>query len=177
MARPDKVAAVEDLADKFRSSNAVLLTEYRGLTVAQLKELRTGLGSSTNYAVVKNTLASLAAKQAGIDGLTDELRGPSALAFVSGDPVDAAKSLRDFTKANPALVVKSGVLDGRVISAEEVGQLADLDSREVTLAKLAGAVKATLTKAAQLFAAPATQVARAASELRDKQDEGAEAAA
>ena len=126
MARPDKAAAVEELAGKFRESNAAMLTEYRGLTVAQLKELRRTLGENATYAVVKNTLTQLAAKEVGIEGLDADLKGPSAIAFVTGDPVATAKGLRDFAKANPALVIKSGVLDGRALSAAEVTKLADL---------------------------------------------------
>ena len=139
MARPDKSAAVAELAEQFRSSNAAVLTEYRGLTVAQLKELRTALGANASYAVVKNTLTKIAVKEAGVEGLTDLLVGPSAIAFISGDPVEAAKSLRDFAKDNPLLVIKGGVLDGAPLTADEIKKLASLESREVLLAKLARA--------------------------------------
>ncbi|MBO9556798.1 50S ribosomal protein L10, partial [Cellulomonas sp.] len=135
MARPDKAAAVAELTDLFRESNAAVLTEYRGLTVAQLKRLRKALGGNATYAVVKNTLTAIAAKEAGLTGLDDALAGPSAIAFVTGDPVEAAKGLRDFAKANPALVIKGGVLDGRTLTAADVTKLADLESREVLLAK------------------------------------------
>ncbi len=168
MARPDKAAAVAELADELRGSNAVVLTEYRGLTVKQLTELRRSLGGHASYAVVKNTLTKIAAKEAGVEGLDDYLVGPSAIAFVKGDPVEAAKGLRDFAKANPALVIKGGVLDGKALSADEINKLADLESREVLLAKLAGAMKGNLSKAAALFAAPATQVARLAVALQEK---------
>ena len=179
MARPDKAAAVAEIADRFRESNAAVLTEYRGLTVAQLKELRTALRGNATYAVVKNTLTQVAAKEAGVEGLDEQLVGPSAIAFVTGDPVAAAKGLRDFAKANPQLVVKGGVLEGRALTAEDVTKLADLESREVLLAKLAGAMKANLTKAAGLFNAPASQVARLAAALQDKRaaEAPAEAAA
>ena len=173
MARPDKAAAVEELAGKFRESNAAMLTEYRGLTVAQLKELRRALGDNATYAVVKNTLTQLAAKEVGIEGLDADLKGPSAIAFVTGDPVATAKGLRDFAKANPALVIKSGVLDGRALSAAEVSKLADLESREVLLAKAAGAMKAKISQAAYAFTAKPAQVARVIDALRQKQETAA----
>lgn len=169
MARPDKEAAVAELADKFRESGAVLLTEYRGLTVAELKELRRSLAGNAEYAVVKNTLAAIAAREAGLEALADDLKGPTALTFVTGEPVEAAKALRDFAKDNAKLVVKGGVMDGNVLDAAEVEKLASLESREVLLAKAAGAMKASLSKAAYLFAAPATQVARTVDALREKQ--------
>jgi large subunit ribosomal protein L10 len=168
MARPDKAAAVAELADEFRGSSAVVLTEYRGLTVKQLTELRRSLGGNASYAVVKNTLTKLAAKEAGVDGLEDQLVGPSAIAFVRGDPVEAAKGLRDFAKANPVLVIKGGVLDGKPLTADEIKKLADLESREVLLAKLAGAMKASMSNAASLFAAPLTQTARLVEALRQQ---------
>ena len=168
MARSDKVAAVAELTEQFRSSSAAVLTEYRGLTVAQLKTLRRSLGESTSYAVVKNTLTKIAAKDAGVEGLDDLLAGPSAIAFVHGDPVEAAKGLRDFAKANPALVIKGGLMDGKVLSPAEVARIADLESREVLLAKLAGAMKAQLSVAAGLFAAPLAQTARLVEALRVK---------
>jgi len=168
MARPDKAAAVAELTQQFRDSSAVVLTEYRGLTVAQLKELRRALGGNATYAVVKNTLTSIAAKEAGLEGLQAELAGPSAVAFVTGDPVEAAKGLRDFAKANPQLVIKGGVLDGRTLAAEDITKLADLESREVLLAKLAGAFKASLYQAAYLFTAPTAQAVRTIDALREK---------
>ncbi|MGP7959724.1 50S ribosomal protein L10 [Sanguibacter sp. A247] len=169
MARPDKAAAVAELTDLFRESSAAVLTEYRGLTVAQLKTLRRSLGGNASYAVVKNTLTSIAAKEAGVDFDTDALAGPSAIAFVTGDPVEAAKGLRDFAKANPQLVIKGGVLDGRALTAEDITKLADLESREVLLAKAAGAMKAKLYQAAYLFTAPASQAVRTVDALREKQ--------
>ena len=168
MARADKAADVAELAEHFRSSTATVLTEYRGLTVAQLKTLRRSLGENANYAVVKNTLTKIAAKDAGVEGLDDLLAGPSAIAFVHGDPVEAAKGLRDFAKANPALVIKGGLMDGKVLSPAEVARIADLESREVLLAKLAGAMKAQLSVAAGLFAAPLAQTARLVEALRVK---------
>jgi large subunit ribosomal protein L10 len=176
MARPDKAAAVAELTDRFRESNAAVLTEYRGLTVAQLKRLRKALGGNATYAVVKNTLTAIAAKEAGVEGLDADLQGPSAIAFVTGDPVEAAKGLRDFAKANPALVIKGGVLDGRPLTAAEVTKLADLESREVLLAKAAGAMKAKLFQAAYVFTANTAQAARVIDALRQKQEsEGAAA--
>ncbi|CAM3290279.1 50S ribosomal protein L10 [Stackebrandtia soli] len=166
----DKVDAVEELTEKFRESTATMLTEYRGLTVPQLAALRRSLGDGASYRVSKNTLAKLAANNAGVSGLDEYFTGPTALTFVSGDPVDAAKALRDFAKENEALVIKGGVMDGRAIDAAEIAKIADLDSREVLLAKLAGAMKGNMSKAAALFVAPASKVARAAAALRDKKE-------
>ncbi len=170
MARPDKAAAVAELTEEFRSSTAAVLTEYRGLTVAQLKELRRSLGANTSYAVVKNTLTKIAAKDAGVGAFDGLLQGPSAIAFVKGDPVEAAKGLRDFAKAHPLLVIKGGVLDGKAMTAAEITKLADLESREVLLAKLAGAMNASLTQAVYLFAAPLSQSARLIEALRAKRE-------
>ncbi len=169
MARPDKAAAVAELTDRFRESTAAVLTEYRGLSVKQLETLRTTLRGTASYSVVKNTLTTIAAKEAGVAGLDDQLSGPTAIAFVSGDPVEAAKGLRDFAKANPALVIKGGVLSGRALSAAEVSKLADLESREVLLAKAAGAMKAKLHQAAYVFNAPAAKAVRTIEALREKQ--------
>jgi large subunit ribosomal protein L10 len=171
MARPDKAATVAELTEEFRSSNAAVLTEYRGLSVAQLKELRRSLGDTTTYAVVKNTLTKIAAADAGVDSLSPMLSGPSAIAFIKGDPVEAAKGLRDFAKANPLLVIKGGVMDGRPISAADLSTLADLESREVLLAKLAGAMTASLSGAVVLFAAPLSQTARLIEALRAKAEQ------
>src|SRR5690348_15213837 len=168
--RLDKAAAVAELTEHFRSSNATVLTEYRGLTVSQITNLRRSLGRETTYAVAKNTLAKRAATQAGIDGLDALFTGPTALAFVSGDPVEAAKGLRDFAKAHPALVIKGGVFEGRPISAAEVNRLADLESREVLLARLAGAMKANLSKAAALLQAPLSKTVRLAAALQEKRE-------
>ena len=168
MARPDKAAAVESLVQQFSDASAAVLTEYRGLTVKALKDLRRALAGNATYAIAKNTLTKIAAKTAGVEGLDDQLSGPTAIAFVSGDIATAAKGLRDFAKANPHLVIKGGVMDGRVLDAESVKKLADLESREVLLAKLAGAMKGNLSKAAGLFAAPLSQVARAAQALADQ---------
>ena len=169
----NKEATVAELAENFRDSNAVLLTEYRGLTVAQLKTLRKSISEHATYAVVKNTLTKIAANKAGISSFDDELAGPSAIAFVHGDPVAVAKSLRDFAKANPLLVVKGGYFDGNALTAEEVGKLADLESREVLLGKLAGAFKASLFGAAYLFNAPLSQAVRTVDALREKQESAA----
>jgi large subunit ribosomal protein L10 len=166
----NKEASVAELTEKFRTSNAVLLTEYRGLTVAQLKSLRKSLSADATYAVVKNTLTKISANAAGITSFDDELTGPSAIAFVHGDTVAVAKTLRDFAKANPLLVVKSGYLDGNPLTAEDVAKLADLDSREVLLAKMAGAIKASLFGAAYLFNAPLSKAVRTVEALREKQE-------
>lgn len=168
MATAAKSAAIADLAQRFRSSGAVVLTEYRGLSVKQLTALRNSIREHATYAVVKNTLTELAAKQAGVSAFDGQLVGPSALAFVTGDPVETAKGLRDFAKANPMLVIKSGVLDGRPLTAADIAKLADLESREVLLAKLAGAMNASLSTAVSLFAAPLSQTARLVEALRAK---------
>jgi large subunit ribosomal protein L10 len=174
MARPDKAAAVAELSDKFRTSSAAVLTEYRGLTVSQLTQLRTSIGGHATYAVVKNTLTAIAARDAGVTAIDDrDLTGPTAIAFVTGDPVETAKGLRDFARTHPALVIKGGVLDGRPLSADEVRRLADLESREALLARMAGAMKASLTRAAYLFAAPLSQAVRTIDALRIKQEEDA----
>ncbi|MEV1146116.1 50S ribosomal protein L10 [Micromonospora sp. NPDC049799] len=175
--RADKATAVAELTESFRNAGAAVLTEYRGLTVSQLTQLRRSLGKETTYTVAKNTLAKRAATDAGISGLDELFTGPTALTFVSGDVVEAAKGLRDFAKANPKLVIKGGVFEGKAITAAEVTKLADLESREVLLAKLAGAMKGNLSKAAALFQAPLSKTARLAAALQDKREkEGAEAA-
>ena len=166
----NKEANVAELTEKFRSSNAVLLTEYRGLTVGQLKELRRSISADATYAVSKNTLIKIAAANAGVTAFDGQLAGPTALAFVHGDAVTVAKALRDFAKANPLLVVKTGVLDGVALTADEVKKLADLESREVLLAKAAGMFKASMYKAAYMFNAPLAQAARAGDALRQKQE-------
>ena len=168
MARPDKAAAVAELTERFRTANAVVLTEYRGLSVAQLKALRRAIGGDATYAVVKNTLSAIAAREAGVEGFDAQLTGPSAIAFVTGDPVAVAKGLRDFAKANPQLVVKGGVLDGRLVSAADITTLADLESREVLLAKAAGAMKAKLYQAAYMFTAKTGEAVRTIDALREK---------
>ncbi|MBV9161150.1 MAG: 50S ribosomal protein L10 [Pseudonocardiales bacterium] len=171
MARSDKVDAVADITDQFRSATAAVVTEYRGLSMTQLTSLRRSLGAATTYRVAKNTLVSRAARDAGVEGLDELFSGPTAIAFVHGEPVLAAKALRDFAREHNALVIKGGYLDGRALTVAEVAQIADLESREVLLAKLASAMKANLSKAARLFAEPASQVARLAVALRDKQHE------
>jgi large subunit ribosomal protein L10 len=168
MARAEKAAAVAEIVDSFNDSAGAVLTEYRGLTVKQLQDLRRSLRGNANYAVVKNTLAKLAANEAGIEGFDDLLTGPTAIAFINGDVVEAAKGLRDFAKANPTLVIKGGVLDGKPLDAKEVAKLADLESREVLLGKLAGAMLASLSQAVYLLNAPIAQVARLAGALQAK---------
>jgi len=168
MPKAEKVATVAEITDRFRSSSAAVVTEYRGLTMAQLTELRRSLGKDTAYTVAKNTLVKRAAADAGVTGLDDMFVGPTAVAFIGGEPVDAAKALRDFAKTHPLLVIKGGLLDGRKIEPAEVSKLADLESRDVLLAKMAGAMLATLTKAAYVFNALPSQVARLAAALQDK---------
>ncbi|MEO3744120.1 50S ribosomal protein L10 [Plantactinospora sp. B5E13] len=174
--RADKATAVAELTEHFRNAGATVLTEYRGLTVSQMTQLRRSLGRDTTYAVAKNTLAKRAATDAGIAGLDELFTGPTALTFVSGDVVEAAKGLREFAKANPKLVIKGGVFEGRAISADEVNKLADLESREVLLAKMAGAMKGSLSKAAALFQAPLAQTARLAAALQEKREKEEQAA-
>jgi large subunit ribosomal protein L10 len=171
MARPDKQAAVAEIVEQFNTSAGAVLTDYRGLTVKELQDLRRSLGENANYAVVKNTLAKIAANQVGISGFDDILVGPTAIAFIEGDVVEAAKGLRDFAKANPALIIKGGILDGSPLSAQEVAKLADLESREVLMGKLAGAMLASLQNAVSLFQAPIAQVARLAGALESKAEQ------
>ncbi len=168
MAQADKATAVADIAEQFKSSTATVITEYRGLTVANLAELRRSLAGSATYSVAKNTLIKRAASDAGVQGLDELFVGPTAIAFVSGEAVDAAKAIKKFAKDHKALVIKGGYMDGRALSVAEVEKIADLESREVLLAKLAGAMKANLSKAAGLFNAPASQVARLAAALQEK---------
>jgi large subunit ribosomal protein L10 len=171
MSRADRQAAVADIVESFNGSAGAVLTEYRGLTVKQLQDLRRSLGENANYAVVKNTLAKIAATEVGIDGFDDLLTGPTAIAFINGDVVEAAKGLRDFAKANPTLVIKGGILDGKTLDAAEVAKLADLESREVLMGKLAGAMLASLSQAVYLLNAPLAQAARLAGALQAKAEQ------
>ena len=173
MARTDKSAAIAELKENFENSSAVLLTEYRGLTVEQLKTLRRSLAGNAEYKVAKNTLANIAANQAGVEGLSDLLSGPTAIAFVTGEVSDAAKAIRDFAKDNPALIVTGGVLEGSVLSSDDVKKLADLESREVLLAKTAGVLKAALYQAAYVFQAPVSKAVRTIDALRAKEEAAA----
>jgi large subunit ribosomal protein L10 len=168
MARADKAAAVAEITEEFRASNAAVLTEYRGLTVGQLKQLRRSLGQDTTYAVVKNTLTKIAAKDAGVVGFDDLLVGPTAIAFIKGDAVAAAKGIDTFAKENPMLVIKGGIMDGKILTADDIKKLAKLESREVLLSRIAGAANATLAKAAALFQAPLSQAARTIAALEAK---------
>ena len=160
MARSDKVTAVAELADRFSSSAGVVLTEYRGLSVKALMQLRRSLGDDASYAISKNTLTTIAAREAGLDAIEEQLVGPTAIAFINGDPVLVAKGLRDFARTNPQLVIKGGVLDGKFMTSDEVRRLADLESREVLLAKVAGALQRVLQQAISLVSAPLSQAAR-----------------
>jgi large subunit ribosomal protein L10 len=175
MARPDKAASVAEITEAFTGSGAAVITEYRGLKVSEMKELRRSLGGDVQYAVVKNTLTKIAAKQAGLE-LDTLLEGPTAIAFIKGDPVEAAKGLRDFAKTHPLLVIKGGVLDAKALTPDEIRKLADLESRETLLAKLAGAMNASLQQAVSLFAAPLSQAARVVAALRDKVEQEGPAA-
>ena len=165
-----KAAVINEITARFPESSAAVLTEYRGLTVAQLTQLRRSLGAGSSYAVVQNTLTKRAAGAVGFSDLDPLLNGPTAIAFIAGDPVEAAKAIRDFARANPALVVKGGIVEGRTVDAAEVTRLADVESREVLLARMAGAMKGNLTKAAGLFQAPLSQVARLAAALQEKKE-------
>ena len=173
MKRPEKEAVVAELTELFRNADAVYLTEYRGLTVPQISALREKLGRDTSYSVAKNTLARIAAKEAGIEGLDELLAGPTAITFVKGDFIEAAKTLRDFAKENKALVVKGGFADGTVYDAEGAKQLADLKSRPQLLSEMAGALKGTMSKAAYLFNALPTKAVRTIDALREKQEKAA----
>ena len=169
MANAEKVAAVAELTERFQTSSGAVLANYRGLTVAQLAELRRALGEQATFSVVKNTLTKIAATEAGVaDQIGDLLTGPSAIAFVNGDVVEAAKGLREFARANPALEVKGGIIDGRSMTPAEINRLADLESRDVLLAMLAGAMKASMAGAAAVMAALPTQMARLAGALEAK---------
>ena len=178
MAKAEKATAVADIAEQFKESTATVVTEYRGLTVANLADLRKSLGKSANYSVAKNTLVKRAASEAGVTGLDELFTGPTAIAFITGEPVDAAKAIKTFAKDNKALIIKGGYMDGKALSVDEVNRIADLESREVLLAKLAGAMKAKTSQAAALFAAPASQLARLVFALQEKREatEGAPAA-
>ena len=171
MARADRDAAVAEIVESFNDAAGAVLTDYRGLTVKELQDLRRSLGENANYAVVKNTLTKIAANQVGISGFADLLVGPTAIAFISGDVVEAAKGLRDFAKANPALIIKGGVLDGDILDAKEIAKLADLESREVLMGKLAGAMLASLSQAVYLLNAPLAQAARLAGALQAKAEQ------
>ena len=171
MARADRQAAVAEIVEHFNDADGAVLTDYRGLTVKQLQDLRRSLGANANYAVVKNTLAKIAANEVGISGFDDLLTGPTAIAFINGDVVEAAKGLRDFAKANPTLIIKGGVLDGNILDAKQIAKLADLESREVLMGKLAGAMLASLSQAVYLLNAPLAQAARLAGALQAKRAE------
>ena len=169
MPSASNVAEVEAIKGRLEGSVAALLTEYRGLKVAELGELRASLrGSSTEYRVLKNTLTSIAVREAGYEELVSLLQGPTAVAFVHGDPVQAAKDLAEFARTHPSLVVKGGVMDGKVLGAAEVRQLATLESREVLLARLAGLLQASAQQTVSLLVAPLRQVATMTAALRDK---------
>lgn len=173
MKRPEKEVVVAQLTEQFRNADAIYLTEYRGLTVPQISDLREKLGRDTSYSVAKNTLARIAAKEAGIEGLDELLAGPTAITFVKGDFIEAAKTLRNFAKENKTLVIKGGFADGTVYDAEGTKQLADLKSRPELLAEMAGALKGTMSKAAYLFNALPTKAVRTIDALREKQEKAA----
>ena len=173
--KADKQATVGEITDAFRTSSAAVVTEYRGLKMSQLTTLRRSLGEGSSYTVAKNTLVRRAASDAGVTGLDDLFSGPTAVAFITGEPVDAAKALRDFARANPLLIIKGGLLDGRPLAADEVDKLADLESREVLLGKLAGAMLGTLSKAAYAFNALPSKMAQLVAALQEKNATGAPA--
>ncbi|ETD30568.1 50S ribosomal protein L10 [Williamsia sp. D3] len=177
MANSEKVTAVAEITEQFKEATAAVVTEYRGLTVKQISELRRSLGEGAVYSVAKNTLVKRAAADAGVAGLDELFTGPTAIAFIEGEPVVAAKAIKNFAKDNKALIIKGGYMDGRALSVDEVNQIADLETREILLAKLAGAMKGNLAKAAGLFSQPASQVARLAAALQEKQAAGAPAEA
>lgn len=170
MANPKNVSSLAELKERFADTDSIVITEYRGLTVVQITELRRTLGADVQYSVAKNTLLKLAAKEAGVEGLDDLLSGPTAIAFIKGEAVDAAKAMKKFASNNKAFVVKGGYMDGDALNADQVNAIAELDNRETTLAKLAGAMKGNLAKAAGLFNAPASQVARLGAALQEKKE-------
>ncbi|QPK79452.1 50S ribosomal protein L10 [Corynebacterium lizhenjunii] len=170
MANPKNTADLAALKEKIAGANSIVLTEYRGLTVSQLQELRNNLGFDVEYSVAKNTLFKIAAAEAGIEGLDEQLTGPTAFAFIKGEAVDAAKVIKKFADDNKAFVVKGGYMDGNALSAAQVEAIAELDNRETTLAKLAGAMKGSMAKAAALFNAPATKMVRTAAALQEKKE-------
>ena len=177
MANTEKVSAVAEITEQFKGATAAVVTEYRGLSVKQISELRRSLGDGAVYSVAKNTLVKRAAADAGVAGLDELFTGPTAIAFIEGEPVVAAKAIKNFAKDNKALIIKGGFMDGRALSVEEVNQIADLETLEVLLAKLAGAMKGNLAKAAGLFNQPASQVARLAAALQEKKAASAPAEA
>jgi large subunit ribosomal protein L10 len=171
MAKADKATAVAEITEQFKASTATVVTEYRGLTVAHLANLRRSLGATATYSVAKNTLVKRAAAEAGVEGLDELFTGPTAITFITGEPVDAAKALKTFAKENKALVIKGGYMDGAALTVAQVEAIADLESREVLLAKMAGAMKAKTSQAAALFQAPLSQLARLAFALQEKRTE------
>lgn len=173
MANPKNEQELKVLKEKFEAASSIVLTEYRGLTVGQLQELRGELGFDVEYHVAKNTLIKIVANEQGIEGLDDLLVGPTAIAFIKGEAVDAAKVMKKFNKDHDAFVIKGGYMDGNTIDAAQVDAIAEMDNRETTLAKLAGAFEGSLAKAAGLFQAPASKTARLVAALQDKQDDAA----
>ncbi len=172
MPSADKVAAVAEITERLGDAQSVVLTEYRGLSVAQIAQLRASLAGNARFRVVKNTLTKIAVSQAGLEEqLGALLTGPSAITFVTGDVVEAAKGLRNFSRDNPALVIKGGVLDGKAMTPDEIIRLADLEPREVLLAKLAGAMTASMSRAAAVLGALPAQVAQLAEALRARREE------
>lgn len=173
MPRPDKVAAVADVRQGLTEATATVLTEYRGLSVDDLADLRARLrGSDASYRVVKNTLTRLAVRDAGLDIPDTMLVGPTAITFCAGDPIAAAKVLRAFSREHPQLIIKGGLLEGRVLDAEETNKLADLESREELLAKLAGMMQAIIAQPARLAQANLSKFARLLAALQEKRAAG-----
>ncbi|MGH8896174.1 MAG: 50S ribosomal protein L10 [Egibacteraceae bacterium] len=169
MARPEKVAVVEEVRERLGHSTATLLTEYRGLSVGDLRALRIELRKAdAEYQVTKNTLIRIAAREAGLQIPAGVLTGPTAITFCAGDPVATAKILRAFSRQHPALIIKGGILDGEVLSAEEALRLADLASREELLARLAGLFQAVVAQPARLAQASLTKVVRLLAALQEK---------
>lgn len=169
--RAEKVAVVDEVTAKLNAASAVFVTEYRGLSVGQLANLRRQLrAGGGEFKVYKNTLARFAAAQAGIEALGELLVGPSAMTFVSGDVAASAKVLRDAARINPMLVLKGGALDGKVLTARDVEALAELPSREVLLAQFAGALQAPLVKTANLLQALPRNLAYGLKALIDQRD-------
>jgi large subunit ribosomal protein L10 len=165
MPKPEKVEKVKELTRRFKDSSGALITEYRGLTVKDITDLRRSLRDvDTSFAVVKNTLTKIAAREAGLEDILELLVGPSAVAFIAGDPIRGAKAVLEATRRFPTLVVKGAVIEGRVYGEDQARALATIEATEVSLAKVAGLLQAPIAKTAYLLQAPLQRIAYALAE-------------
>ena len=175
MPRPEKVQAVEEIKERFENAEATFLTEYRGLTVNEQQELRRGLrATGAEYKVVKMSLARRAAKELGLDELTESMTGPTAIAFASTDPVPVARALKDFAKDHEHLVLKVGLMSGKLLPPEQISKLADIEPRDVLLGRIAGAFKAPLAKMAGMLGSFTRDSASMFAQLLEKKEESGE---